>query len=154
MFAWFAKFAGRRDGVSAVEFALMLPLTLLIVAGIIEMGRAMYQTTLLDQGLRAAGLYGSRADYPLSSEIYTRMDRLAKTGSLEPGAPFLLNSWTDAASNLDINIGTYDLDGRPIPVIELEANVPYHPLIPGLFEMFGFNNFTLYARHEQAYIGQ
>lgn len=154
MFVWFDRFLRRRDGNSAVELALTLPLVLLVLTGIVEFGRAMYQTTLLERGLRAAGLYGARSDLPISAETRERMERIAKTGSLDTGEPYLLNAWQDASSEFNISIGSYTVDGKDISVIEVEASVPYDTLIPGLFNMFGFEGFSLYARHQQAYIGQ
>lgn len=52
------RFLVRRDGTSATEFALVLPVLLLLVAGIIEMSLLFFVNVLAEGGLREAARYG------------------------------------------------------------------------------------------------
>ena len=49
--------------------------------------------------------------------------------------------------------GTYIVDGIPVPIIKLTADIPFDPLLPGLLEVAGFENFRIQMSHEQAYVG-
>lgn len=48
---------GRQSGVAAIEFAFVLPLLLLIVAGVIEFGRTLWYMDALTKGTRDAARY-------------------------------------------------------------------------------------------------
>lgn len=154
MSAWFDRFLRRGDGVSTVELAVTLPLILLVMTGIAEFGRALYQTTLIERGLRAAGIYGARADLPINSTTLARMEHLVKTGSLESDAPYLLTNWANPNATVSITVSSYDTGQQTVPVFRIEASVPFEPMIPGMFQMFGFEGFTIGSDHEQAYVGQ
>ncbi len=52
------RFFARRDGTSATEFALVLPVLLLLVSGIIEMSLLFFVNVLAEGGLREAARYG------------------------------------------------------------------------------------------------
>lgn len=47
-----------RQGIAAVEFALVAPAVLLITAGILEMSMMMFSTALVEGGLREASRFG------------------------------------------------------------------------------------------------
>ncbi len=44
------QFPKRTDGMSAVEFALLLPVMLLIVCGIMDFGKSLFSTTYCQRG--------------------------------------------------------------------------------------------------------
>lgn len=143
-----------RRGVTAVEFAFMLPLLILVFLTLVELGRGMYQATAVEKGLRAGALYAARAPYPLSAGDTTFVTNLAKTGTLDGSAPYLAPGWADAAASLDIAAEDYDLSGDPVPVYRLTAQVPFESLFPGLMTMTGLaDSLTLQLAHEQAYVG-
>ena len=50
-------FLGREDGTQMIEFAIVLPTLLLLVAGATELGRMYQQYTTLSKGTRAAARY-------------------------------------------------------------------------------------------------
>lgn len=62
MFAGTEVRATRQRGVAAVEFAIVLPLLLMVAFGIVEFGRAMYEYDSLVKNARAAARYLSSAD--------------------------------------------------------------------------------------------
>ena len=51
------NFLGREDGTQMIEFAIVLPILLLLVAGATELGRMYQQYTTLSKGTRAAARY-------------------------------------------------------------------------------------------------
>lgn len=54
------KHARRQAGVALVEFALALPLLMLLLVGIIEIGRLAYYNILVENAAHAGALYGSQ----------------------------------------------------------------------------------------------
>lgn len=52
------EFLKGRDGASVAEFAIVLPVLLLLVGGIIEMSMLMFVNVLAEGGLREAARYG------------------------------------------------------------------------------------------------
>ncbi len=51
-------FLAARDGASAAEFAIVLPVLVLLVGGILEMSMVMFVNVLAEGGLREAARYG------------------------------------------------------------------------------------------------
>jgi TadE-like protein len=56
-FAWTIRSLADQSGNIAVEFALILPITLLMLAGLIEFGMAVNNGTSLENGARAGAQY-------------------------------------------------------------------------------------------------
>jgi Flp pilus assembly protein TadG len=77
--------AGRQSGVAAVELALILPIMLVLVFGITEIGRALFQYDGLVKATRGAVRYLSQQDLTnLSLEdralVYSKTKALAVCG--------------------------------------------------------------------------
>ena len=54
-----SRFRKRTDGMSAVEFALMLPVMLLIVCGIMDFGNLFFQAHIANEAAREAARLGA-----------------------------------------------------------------------------------------------
>jgi Flp pilus assembly protein TadG len=152
MSASFARLWRDREGVSAVEFALMLPVLLLITAGMIDLGRALYQTNVIEKGLRAGAMYAARNDYPLTSGQQTEAQNIVKKGNRDGTGSYLVSGWSDSTS-LSIFTTTEIVDGTPLPVYHFVAAVPFDPLLPGLLSALNLDDIKIRLAHEQAYIG-
>ena len=142
-------------GNAVVEFALVLPLLLLLLTGITEIGRAYYQANAVEKGLRAGALFAGRNDFPLTAQVRTMVANLVKTGTLDGSGPYLVSGWADV--NADLNIDdtlTFPVDATTtIPVVRVTATVPFDPLIPGMLTLVGLGDVTIQLSHEQAYVG-
>ncbi len=153
---WLSKFKilarlGRDErGISAVEFALVLPVLVILAAGLTEMGRVVNQATTVQKALRAGAIYAARNVFPLSAATLTTTENLIKKGDPTGAAEYLVPGWGKAGSDLTIETPDFDLNGTPLPVVRLTATVPFVPLLPGLLPIPSFN---LVLKHEQAYIG-
>jgi Flp pilus assembly protein TadG len=166
MSCWLNRFWRNRDGNSTVEFALFMPLFLILMTGGLELGNAVRQATELEKSLRSGALYASRMMVPgavplLATADQTTVQNLVKTGGQAGTDPYLVPGWADAGATLTIDtslVHTFSsANATPldvnIPVVRLSAAVPYQPLLPGLFDFVGLNAITFQLSHEQAYVG-
>ncbi len=158
MFNWFVKALKDRRGNAMVEFALVLPVILLILGGLVDIGRLFYQADALEKALRDGATFAARSQLPLSQEAIEKTANLIKTGTLSGNGALLLPGWQNGSGELDIetvSVPVMDPLGQQemVPVIRLRASVPAQPLLPGIWALFGQENFTIEASHEQAYLG-
>ena len=142
-------------GNAVVEFALVLPLLLLLLTGITEIGRAYYQANAVEKGLRAGALFAGRSSFPLTAQVRTMVANLVKTGTLDGSGPYLVSGWADVDADLNIDDTlTFPVDATTtIPVVRLTATVPLDPLMPGMLALVGLGDVTIELSHEQAYVG-
>ncbi len=142
-------------GNAVVEFALVLPVLLLLLTGITEIGRAYYQANAVEKGLRAGALFAGRNSFPLTAQVRTMVTNLVKTGTLDGSGPFLVSGWAkvDADLNIDDTL-TFPVDATTtIPVVRVTATVPFDPLLPGMMALVGLGDVNIQLSHEQAYVG-
>ena len=160
MFAWFAKAArtgrglfGCRRGSAGIEAALIIPVFLLTFTGLLELGRAFEQAHAVEKGLRSGAIYLARTDNPQSLTSQTVARNLIMTGSTDGADPYLAPGWADETADVAISVSDYVLGSAATPVIEIEAAVPFSPLMPSLAEAFGVSGYTIRLSHQQAYVG-
>ncbi len=154
MFSLLNRFKRDRIGSLSIEFAISLPILLLVMTGVLEVGRVFYQAHMVERGLRSAALYASRNEWPLTPAAQTTVENLAKTATPDGSGGYVASGWADGSANLDVDLtGTYVVAGNPVPIIKLTADIPFDPLLPGLLEVAGFGNFRISMTHEQAYVG-
>lgn len=147
------RFARHRGAAAVVEFALLLPVLLLIMVVLIEAGRGISQMQTVERGLRAGAMLAARSDWPLDGTAQTAVANLVKTGTTDGSGAFLVPGWADAGASLNITPTTTVIGGSTVGIIRLDAQVPYQELLPGMIGFFGLNQITLRASHEQVYIG-
>lgn len=157
-------------GVSALEMALVLPLLLLMLGGVIELGRALHHHHVLETSVRDAVRYlskvpdvGQAAATPCATTAGTAADTaryiaMYGTSRLMQGVPPLLPYWTEAAPQEVCITGPAprtltDATGQTFTtdVIRMEVTVTYEDL--GLMGLIGLRDLTLRAAHEQIHIG-
>lgn len=151
--AWFSKVSIADGGGIAVEFALIFPVLLVIAVGLIELGNAHIQASAVTKAVRVAAIYAARSPWPLTTAAETTARNLARTGTPDGSGALLVPGWGDAAASLEFTFGSYLVDTTPIPVIEVDAKVPYKAIVPGLLDLLGFSGFNIEAHHEQLRVG-
>jgi Flp pilus assembly protein TadG len=115
-----------RRAVAAAEFALIVPVLVTLLLGVFEIGNAVHQQLVLQQALRAGGLYA------LSFPTQTGEISPANNGILLAIQAALPPSWTMnvAAAPLGTTNATVTatLSGGPPYFVKLTASVPYVPV--------------------------
>ncbi len=154
MLSLFNRLARDGRGNAIVEFAFFLPLFVLLLAGITEIGRSYYQANAVEKGLRAGALFAGRNGFPLTAQVRTMVTNLVKTGTLDGSGPYLVSGWADLGADLNIDDTiTFPVDDTTIPVVRLTATVPFDPLMPGLLAFVGLGDVAIQLSHEQAFVG-
>lgn len=167
----------RTAGVAMVEFAIILPLLLLLLFGVTELGRALYQQNTLYKAVEAGARYLARTSGTLNSSscaiedsddwddaLDDAMNIIAFGNPAGTGTPLLPYLDDTAERTIDIvNQTTRTLtktDGTVVPVcvISVEASVPFAGFfgeiaVPNLFGD-SISSFSLRAETEERYIGR
>ena len=148
MSGWLNRLLRCQSGSPAVEFALVLPIFLIVVVGIVEVGSLLAETTAVEKGLRVGAMIAARANLPLDGDTVARIRNAAMTDiNGKPRA----RGWTDPSTIvIETRIETLP-DGTEVTVFRLRAVVPYDPLVPGFINFLGGLN--LQAVHDQGYVG-
>jgi Flp pilus assembly protein TadG len=142
-----------RRGASAIEFALVAPLLLALVLGVVEIGRLVSQADAVAKSLRAAAVFAARSELPLDSAATTTIENLIKTGTPDGTGAFIVDGWEESGADVTITPRTETVEGEDITVIRLNASVPFVPLMPGLLSLFGLGDLKISTSHDQTYIG-
>lgn len=85
-------------GAAMIEFAIVLPLLLLFICGIVDFGRALWAVNLLTSAARQGGRWAAAQDQPSTAEIDSVV--LAAIPSTVPISSSL------SASNVTVSPGT------------------------------------------------
>lgn len=160
-----------RTGSAAAEFALILPMLLVLMFGTFELGHFFLSEHVVQKSVRDAARYAARlpmASYPgcdPTPEVEEQIQRIARAGDPDGDwdndgtADQRLQGWTDdtmttVTLTCDTS-GTYTgmYTGFPtgVPVITVSAQVPY----PTLFSTLGLGtgSFNLRAESQAAVFG-
>ncbi len=164
-----------RSGAAFVEYAIALPIFVLLLLGVAEVGRAIHHYHIINKAMRDATRYLGRV--PVTCPTVgtnngsvtnvgnaTTAKNLAMTGSLNGGSN-LIDYWTDPNTTIFIEVdclnnsqaatlcGVQQCSGRPIlPVVRMRANVVYQDI--GFLSFLGFANVTFEPDHEEVNIGE
>ncbi len=142
-----------RRGVSAIEFALVAPVLILLLIGVTEVGRLIVQADAVDKALRSGAMFAARSELPLDAATETAVENLVKTGTSDGTGALLVPGWADADASLLIEPFTVDVNGQSVDVIRLTASVPFDALMPELLATFGMDDLRIETSHEQTYLG-
>ncbi len=155
MLSLFNRFARNARGNAVVEFAFILPVLLLLLTGMTEIGRVYYQANAVEKSLRAGALFAGRNSFPLTAQVRTMVTNLVKTGTLDGSGVYLVSGWADVGADLNIDDTlTFPVDATmTIPVVRLTATVPFDPLMPGMLAFVGLSDVNIELSHEQAFVG-
>ena len=131
-------------GNELLEFALVLPLLVLLLAGAVEFGRAFYTYNILTKSVRNAARYLSATQISQSGVIdtspvdyVTNTKNVAVFGNVDP------NAGTKIIPDLSTNQIDVTGTGTPGPAagqfyVTVTANYPYTPLFGFLLPVVTF----------------
>jgi hypothetical protein len=164
-----ANFCKASAGTVMVEFAVILPLLLLILFGITELGRALYQQNMLTQAVEFGGRYMARIEgavdagcNPVGDPTTGRWATIAAEakdlircgdGTITCVAPIVPNL---VSGNILINVGPPISSSIPGCVITVKATANFQSIFGG--DLIAVPNYqlgpvTLNAETQERYIG-
>lgn len=148
-----------RRGVAMFEFAITLPILLIIFAGGWELALGLWTYEGLNKGVRDASRYLARVDDPNSALSATMAQRLVLSGDIDLSQPprfdhnkvtISVDTKTYANTTGQIYRDKNGLTG-PIQVVQVRADMVYE------MPLLGFINFaspiTLSVMHQERHIG-
>ncbi len=155
-------------GTSLIEMGLLMPLLLVLMGGLLEVGRALHHHHVLETSVRDAARYlarvpdvgqpvGTPCGAPPAGSAAETARKLAMYGTTLNGVPPLLVYWSDdqpqevcietaTRSLTDENGVTFD-----VPVIRMTVAMDYEDL--GLLGLAGLDAVRLTASHEEIHVG-
>ncbi|WP_019904580.1 TadE/TadG family type IV pilus assembly protein [Methylobacterium sp. 77] len=114
--ASFARLSRARDGLAAVEFALIMPVFLLITVAIVDIGHAFYMKLRIVNATTAAALYAQMNGQSLTSStlgaFLSRVQAVAVASADLPEPPVVTVLFNNASDAANLN-GFYCLSGFP-----------------------------------------
>ncbi len=170
-FALLGRFARQTKASASVEFALMVPMLVILLFGGSEAGHFVWTQHKLVEAVRDGARYASRlpvngtegvcdgATEQLSTDAEDRVKLITRTGQIaDAGAKPVVPGWTNAQVTVTVtcqafvNTGIYTDLGEAGPVVTVAAsNVAYPSLFNGLAGLSGAINLS--ARSNAAVIG-
>ncbi len=158
-------------GVAAAEMALVAPILIFLLFGMVEIGNLVYNQHILAKAVRDGARYAARqpfADYDMSSctmsaDAIARVRRLVRTAQLAAaGSAARVPNWLEAdeASTVSVSVdcdssgtygGIYASNANVAAAVTVQATVPYSPLIGSI--AFSTTGISLSARSQAAVAG-
>jgi hypothetical protein len=135
--------ASRILGIAAVEMAIVLPLLLLLLTPVAELGRAFIQYSRLSHRVQAGARFvadnayqGSTGVPLVTPEVRQRAINLVVYGRVAPSAqdPVAVPGLTAQ----DVVVGEPEDCPRVGACVRLSVDYTYRPMVAGLLPMFGF----------------
>lgn len=146
------------SAAAAAELVLALPLLLVLIWGPIEIGNYFMDEHMLVKGVRDGATYAAHQDITkfncttntVDSTVVDNTKAIVRSGALTSGTDRLRN-WGSATFTMTLNCVTQASDGTAlggiysfntggkVPVITVNATVPYSPVLGNL----GFRPATL-----------
>jgi Flp pilus assembly protein TadG len=143
------------DGAALVESAIILPVFLALVGGVLEFGFYLYQEEMISSGVRDATRYLTLTADPSSAINQSRAKNLAVTGSVDGEASPRIAGWTTSDISVSVDIlnnesGNYG-GAAAIEIITVSTRVADSGL--GFFGLLGIKKPAIDASYQQRFIG-
>lgn len=138
----------RQAGVAMVEFAIVLPLLLLLMLGVAEIGRAMVRYNALTKAVQAGARYA--AGYALLGT--TNMVQISATLTNETRNVVVYGNaaGTGSPALQGLSVSQITIAGTGPQQILVTAAYPYQPLIGPVLPRFGLGSSSSMAFTMQA----
>ena len=130
------------NGQSLVEFALVLPLLLLLLIGAIEIGRAAFYSIAVTNAARSAVQYGAQSPVTANDNTGIKQAALNDAPMLSPADITMSKHCECPDGSAAPNCQATDCsDGRFIPYLQVNTQMQLTPLVgfPGLPPTFSLN---------------
>jgi len=141
-----------RSGSVGVEMALVTPVILILMFGLVDLGNYFMSEHVVVKAVRDGARYASRRGFgeyscaSASTDVVTKTRDITRTGTISGGTARLVG-WTDPTSvTLTVRCdssgtysGIYKGAASGVPVVKVAAVVPYN----SLFKHFGFTTATI-----------
>lgn len=163
-----ARFLTESKAAAATEFALLLPMLLIVLFTGSEAGHFVWTQHKLTEAVRNGARYAARLQIDdvcdgssavLAGTDLTNVQLLTRTGQLaNVGARSVVPGWTDAQVSVDVSCesyvdtGIYSDLGAAGPIVTVSAANVAYPYLFGLLGGIG-GNISLNARSSTAVIG-
>lgn len=151
-------------GAAAVEFGILLPFMVVLLAGIADVGRSIWHHHTLEKGVRDAARYLSRVDAPLTVAQRAAAKNLMLRGDFGGSKPMPFGYWSgNVTTNLDSQTGLvtpYDNSAGTfrgpdtINIITVTASVTAPSGEFPLLSLFGGGTVKYSARHQVRNVGE
>jgi Flp pilus assembly protein TadG len=156
----------RDDAAAAVEFAMTLPLLVLLFIGLVEIGLLLRSFHVVDKSVQDAARYLARTQSPFSDATVQGVAiNLAMRGSPSATAPLLIPSWTDPTT-VSITQKPFTNDGSTtggiiltpnsgvttLDAVVVSAQVPIGTALLGVIGLP--TTVTFRISHEERHIGE
>jgi Flp pilus assembly protein TadG len=151
-------------GTAAVEFALVLPFMVVLLAGVSDIGRSIWHHHSLQKGVQDAARYLSRVDAPFTAAQLTAAKNLLLRGKFSSSSPMQYSYWSNnLTTNLDSQTGLvtpYDNTAgtfrgpATINIITVRASVSAPAGEFPLLSLFNGGTVEYSARHQIRNIGE
>lgn len=143
------------SGTALVEMTIVVPVLLLLMVGIIEVGRAIQDYETADKSMRSAARYLARLPEALICTYgYDNARELAVYGTISPsdGTPPLIAGWDPATVTFSRSpvCGTLPPEGGNL-VLRIHADVPIP--VPMLGAISLPTTVNIRVDHEERHIG-
>lgn len=161
------RFRRSETGAAMVEMTLLLPFLIVLMLGIFEFGRFLYQYQQVVNGVRDAARWAARVDDPYNDPDLTRARNLATRGDIDGAAGtervsgWLPGQVTVTETVIDNSANTYR-GGATISVVTVSTTWSYNDM--GMFDVLasglafvGGSNvsaITVTVAHEERHIGE
>lgn len=145
-------------GTSAAEFALVLPLLVVLLFSFYEVGRLIWSYNIVNAAVRDASRYAARQQMSCSAftdaNAQGNVQRLTRTGTIDAGGTPLLRNWTNPATvTVAISCvanptggttyaGLYD-GLTQIPTVTVTAAAPYTSALTNLLPSLNLSTLTV-----------
>lgn len=135
--------SARSRGLAAVEFMLSVPLLLLVMFAVVEIGRALVQYDTLSYAVRSSARFvsenaiaGTSGVVEITAPVRQQAQRLAVFGNAAGSGRACLPGFETADVEV-VEAGPYD--------VEVRAAYPYQPIVFDLLPTFGFGDAIPFA---------
>lgn len=130
---WFKVFK-REDGVALVEFAVIMPMLIMLLLGLVELGRLTYYCILVGNSARAGAAYGAQSDSYANDTTGMQNTAVADAqglSAISASATQVCSCWsgtTSSSISCTTDVNTACATGNRVVYASVTVTGVFHPL--------------------------